>query len=89
LPGDSLRWNFGDDSVLTSANKQLQHTYTRGGTFRPSVQLIAASDCTMSIPVKDTIKVDVLRADFSLHAIFDCGKDTYQFIDSSSSMFGI
>jgi gliding motility-associated-like protein len=89
IPGDSVRWNFGDGTSLITQQSRIQHKYINGGTFIPTVQVLAATGCTMPLSVKDTIKVDAINADFTLHAVFDCGKATYQFLDSSNSIFGI
>jgi N-acetylmuramoyl-L-alanine amidase len=38
-PVDSLRWNFGDGTIISTTAVQLNHTFTRGGFLWPSVTL--------------------------------------------------
>ncbi|NCI48620.1 hypothetical protein GWC95_01705 [Sediminibacterium roseum] len=86
---DSIKWNFGDGSTLTTTARNVSHVYTKPGSFAPSAQLINAAGCNVSVQPKDTIHVDEVKAAFNIKAINDCGKTTYRFVDTSSSYFPV
>ena len=87
---DSVKLDFGDGSFVISQNQKISHTYTRSGNFIPSMQLLTTSNaCIVSTPITDTIRIDTLLIGFKISAVFDCGKTTYRFIDTSASYFPI
>ncbi len=87
---DSVRLDFGDGSFLSTPRQKISHTYTSAGSFIPAMQIVSSSNtCIISTPVTDTIRIDTLLIGFKLSAVFDCGKTTYRFIDTSSSYFPI
>ncbi len=87
---DSIKWNFGDGTIITTKEKTVSHQYTNRGIFLPSITLInSLSGCLVPITVSDTIKMDEVKADIQLSAVYDCGKTTYQLKDKSESFFPI
>jgi gliding motility-associated-like protein len=86
---DSIKWNFGDGTIITTTPQNVSHVYSKAGTFLPSVQLMNASGCNTLIASADTIRIDEIKAAFDLAAINDCGKTTYRFVDTSHAYFPI
>jgi gliding motility-associated-like protein len=86
---DSVRWNFGDGTIITTAPGSVSHTYTRSGVFVPKILLISQSGCTVPVDVKDTIWVDEVRAGFRFTQSQSCGFTDIRFADTSSSQSGI
>jgi gliding motility-associated-like protein len=86
---DSIKWNFGDGTILTTTARNISHVYTKAGIFTPSAQFSNASGCNVMVAPKDTIRIDELKAAFELAATNDCGKTTYRFVDTSASFFPV
>ncbi|MES2331856.1 MAG: PKD domain-containing protein [Bacteroidota bacterium] len=87
---DSIRWNFGDGTVLTTTPQKISHTYSNAGTYTPSLELLnTKTGCNVSTTVSDTIRIDEVKTGFSLSAVYDCGKTTYRFLDTSYSYFPV
>jgi len=84
---DSVIWNFGDGNIAATLNN-IQHTYTKAGTYLVTAQLINKQGCIVKLPVVDTVKVDAVTANFNITADYECGKTMYHLTDSSSAYFG-
>ncbi len=84
---DSVRWDFGDGKVEMTAAGKATHRYTQPGTFLPKLIASNAGNCTLSITPQDTIRIEDIKPGFTLSAVFDCGKTTYRFMDTSQSYF--
>ncbi|MBA4197828.1 MAG: hypothetical protein C0459_09770, partial [Chitinophaga sp.] len=85
---DSIKWNFGDSSIITSTLNNIKHSYTKAGTYFVTAQLINKQGCTVKLPVVDTVTVDAVTANFNITADYECGKTTYHLTDSSSAYYG-
>ena len=86
---DSIQWNFGDGNSITTSSNNTTHIYTKAGIYFATAILKNNMGCSIPILQKDTVKIEQLKADFILTAVYDCGKTTYNFKDSSHSLFGI
>jgi len=86
---DSVEWNFGDGSSATTSSNTVSHNYLSAGIYYATVSLKNNNGCTITLPTKDTVKIDELIAGMKLSAVYDCGKTTFLFTDTSKSMFGI
>ncbi len=86
---DSIRWNFGDGTILTSPVQKINHTYTTPGVYLPKLTLLSANHCAISVPAKDTIQIDSIKTGFTVAALNECSKTNYTFTDTSSSFFPI
>ncbi len=87
----SGKWSFvSGPSAVSFADISSPNTTVRGlqiGAYRLA-WTISNNVCPNSA---DTIaiKVDTIQAGFKLSSIYDCGKTTYQFTDTTRSNFGI
>jgi gliding motility-associated-like protein len=86
---DSLRWNFGDGTIITSTNRIVYHIYPQNGFYVPSVQIIGGANCRITLQGADTIKVDNINAGFRFVENKNCGFTTVAFTDTSRAQFGI
>ncbi len=86
---DSIRWDFGDGKSLTSLPGKVSHRYLAAGKYLPSLQLLGANNCVVPVIPKDSVIIDDIRIGFKLSALYDCGKTSFRFIDTSQSYFGI
>ena len=86
---DSIRWDFGDGIIQTTAPQKISHTYTRPGSFLPKLLAVNTANCSIPISGNDTIQVDQLNAGFKLSAVNECAKTNYQFTDTTQSFFAI
>lgn len=87
---DSIRWDFGDGSVMTTLPENITHLYTKPGVFVPDIQLISRiNGCINKLVVTDTIRMDEMKTGFTLAAVYDCGKTLYRFTDTSQSFFPV
>jgi len=88
---DSIRWDFGDGTTLTSKadNSPVYHTYPQAGIYLPKARIIGSADCSVVKDRGDTIKIEQVVAAYKLAVIYDCGKTTFNFMDSSHSFLGI
>ncbi len=82
---DSIRWNFGDGTFLTTASPVIYHTYNQSGFYVPTATLTTGSlaNCSVLIRGLDTIKVDYLKAGFRQSLLQTCGNTRVQFTDTS------
>ncbi len=89
LSTDSIRWNFGDGTFLTSTSTVVYHTYTNAGLYLPSATLLSNiyGACSVGLQGTDTIKVDYIKAGFRYAEQKVCGSTTVQFTDTSRSYF--
>lgn len=86
---DSLRWDFGDGTTLSTNNKVVFHTYTQPGNYLPTVQLIGGLTCRINLIGTDTIKVDRIKAGFKTTEQKFCGNTNVSFTDTSRAFFGL
>ncbi|MDE3143897.1 MAG: Ig-like domain-containing protein, partial [Bacteroidota bacterium] len=86
---DSIQWNFGDGNAAITTASNTTHSYTKGGIYFATAILKSKLGCSIPVIEKDTVKVEELKADFILSSVYNCGKTTYNFKDSSGSLFGI
>jgi gliding motility-associated-like protein len=87
---DSIRWNFGDGTIITTGPQKISHQYKNAGSYLPSIQLINSSTgCNTLLATTDTIYIDELKPGFNISAVYDCGKTTYRFTDTTRSYFPV
>jgi large repetitive protein len=88
---DSIRYNFGDGSFVTTTNTTVFHSYSQGGNYVPSVTLIAGptATCRLVLPGIDTIKVDIVKAGFREALAKECGRTIVSFTDTSRAYAGL
>jgi len=86
---DSIEWNFGDGTILTTSVRTIKHQYKQQGIFRPVFTLISNTGCRIPIPNTDSIVIEVVKAGFKVNTVYECGTTTFHFKDSSSSLNGI
>lgn len=87
---DSIRWDFGDGTTLTAgAGMPVYHTYPQAGIYLPKARIIGSAGCSVLKDLGDTIKIEQVVAAYKLAVVYECGKTTFNFIDSSHSFFGI
>ncbi|MDD2792475.1 MAG: PKD domain-containing protein [Sediminibacterium sp.] len=86
---DSIEWNFGDGTILTTSVRTIKHQYKQQGIFRPVFTLISNTGCRIPVRNTDSIVVEVVKAGFSVNTVFECGTTTFHFKDSSTSLNGI
>ncbi|MBL7759481.1 MAG: gliding motility-associated C-terminal domain-containing protein [Sediminibacterium sp.] len=86
---DSIEWNFGDGTILTTAVRTIKHQYKQQGIFRPVFTLISNTGCRIPIRNTDSIVIEVVKAGFSVNTVYECGTTTFHFKDSSTALNGI
>jgi gliding motility-associated-like protein len=86
---DSLFWDFGDGTTLSTIQSSVTHTYATGGIFYPSLIIKSQGGCQTPVPATDSIKIDVIRTGFLNNQNRICGSTTVNFTDTSSAYFGI
>lgn len=86
---DSIKWNFGDGTSLVTTGNIVYHTYTQSGRYVPSIELMAGTTCRVPLMGLDTIKVDYIKAGYTVNLQKSCGYSKASFIDTSRSFFGI
>lgn len=87
---DSVKWNFGDGSIVTTTAFTTYHTYTKPGKFLPEAELISGNaGCKIPLQIKDSIKVDKITAGFTNIQERLCDSTRLYFKDTSHSVFGI
>jgi gliding motility-associated-like protein len=86
---DSIRWYPGDGTVQTTTVNSFTYQYAKAGVYHPKAWLIKANGCMVPLINTDSIRVDEVVSKFGLSGVFECGTTTYQFVDSSRSVFGI
>ncbi|TXT34651.1 MAG: hypothetical protein FD136_190 [Chitinophagaceae bacterium] len=86
---DSIEWNFGDGTIITTAVKNITHQYSKPGIYHPSFTLISLTGCRIPIISSDSILIETVKANFNAKTIYDCGFTTFNFYDSSAAFSGI
>lgn len=86
---DTLFWDFGDGTTLTTTQTTVYHSYTTAGIYIPSLMLKNIGGCMSIVPATDTIKVELLDAGFTSSLVKSCGSTTINLTDTSHSYFGI
>ncbi len=89
LNADSLRFNFGDGTFLTTTNAIINHAYAQSGNYLPSVQLITIAGCYVTLQGVDTIKIDKITAGFATVQQKTCGSTSVGFTDTTRSFYGV
>lgn len=86
---DSIRWNFGDGTILTSTANIVYHVYNQPGIYVPTATLLAGvgGSCSRLLTGADTIRVDYVSAGFTSTQLRLCGSTTVNFNDTSRSYF--
>lgn len=73
---ESYRWDFGD-GVLSdaSADHDISHLYKGAGIFRPKLILTDSRNCTVAIPIRESVTIDGIAAQpvYSIPDICDSG----------------
>ncbi|MDI9363480.1 MAG: PKD domain-containing protein [Flavobacterium sp.] len=88
LNTDSLHFNFGDGTSLTTTSPIVNHTYTQSGNYLPSVQLLSGA-CYVTLKGVDTIKIEKITAGFTTVQQKNCGSTTVGFTDTTRSFYGV
>lgn len=86
---DSIRWNFGDGTTLSTTSREVYHRYQQSGNYLPSVTLQKGSACAITIHPMDTIKVDYVTAGFITRIQQLCDSILVTFTDTSRAYSGI
>lgn len=87
---DSLKFNFGNNDSIITRNSTIFYTYNQGGSFVPSVTLIAGGgSCTFKLQGVDTIKINRVKAGFRYTDNKICGSTTVSFTDTTRADFGV
>jgi gliding motility-associated-like protein len=81
-------FNFGDGSSGATTGKTMTHTYTRAGTYVPSLTMTDNLGCTATSAGLDEIKVDGVISGFSFSPFPACDHGTIRFTDTSRGAFG-
>ncbi|MCF8339816.1 MAG: PKD domain-containing protein, partial [Chitinophagaceae bacterium] len=89
LATDSIRWDFGDGSVLTTTEWVIYHNYTKPGKFLPKVYFKTKQGCSFLVPFKDTIIIDKIVNGFTFLSEAICGSTKLNFKDTSNAFFGL
>ena len=85
---DSLVWNFGDGTIMTTNQRVVFHQYNDPGVYIPSVTLKNNAGCQYPVAGIDTIKVDKIISGFTVQLQKSCGVTKVVFTDTSSVFFG-
>jgi gliding motility-associated-like protein len=85
----SYVWDFGDGTVITTANAPVSHTYTTPGTYHPTLTIKNNDGCNVLIPVTDSIKIDKVVAAFTAQPLQTCLGSSTDFTNSSTAYFGM
>lgn len=86
---DSIRWDFGDGTVVTTAQPTIYHTYSTPGTYLPVATFISNAGCVIRVTGTDSIKIESLSAGFTYSASQHCDYTEISFFNASTSHFGI
>lgn len=88
---DSIRWDFGDGTFLSSTANIVYHVYTQPGVYVPSIRLLSGpgAACSRLVPGSDTIRVEYISAGFTTSQVRGCGSTAVSFTDSTRSFFGL
>ena len=75
-------WDFGDGTVITSANPSPPHTYTATGAYPVKLTVTTTGGCTATDIATDGVKVGTPPApNFSATPLDVCSSDTVHFTD--------
>ena len=85
---DTLIFDFGDGTKLSTTNNVVFHSYANAGIYLPSVILKNKAGCEILLRGVDSLRVDKIKADFTSVAQLDCGSTTINFSDASVAFFG-
>ncbi|MGN6164962.1 MAG: PKD domain-containing protein, partial [Flavisolibacter sp.] len=85
---DSLIFNFGDGTSLTTTTNMVSHVYQNAGIYLPSVTLKNKAGCSILLEGVDSVKVDKVKAGFSTVQQLNCGATLVNFTDTSIAFFG-
>ncbi|HPH86598.1 MAG TPA: PKD domain-containing protein, partial [Ferruginibacter sp.] len=86
---DSLVWDFGDGTIITTTQTTVFHTYTNPGVYTPSLTIQSNAGCETTIPGTDPIRIEALQPGFTYQEQISCGSNTVNFTDTSHAYFGI
>jgi gliding motility-associated-like protein len=86
---DSIRWNFGDGTVITTIPGKTVHNYSTAGSYLPKVTLLNATQCAVQVSMKDSIQVDEIQPGFKITVVNECANTNYGLKDTSASYFAI
>ncbi len=78
-------WDFNDGGTLSTPDSTVSHTYTNPGLYLPKMILVDAAGCQVPIVGIDTIRVYVVKADFSFNTTTLCDSGYISFKDLSTS----
>ncbi|MEO6671648.1 MAG: PKD domain-containing protein [Ferruginibacter sp.] len=87
--GNTLLYNFGDGNSITTTQTSISHTYSSAGVYLPSLTIMSNQGCSIVLPGADSIKIEILRPDFTITETRNCGFTVVGFKDISTSYFGI
>ena len=85
---DSIRWNFGDGTIVSNNQATMVHTYSAAGIYVPTITLLSGAGCTAML-TGDTINIERLQAGFSYVENKTCAATVVTFTDTSRSVFGV
>jgi len=88
---DSIRYNFGDGTFLTTTANTIYHNYTQAGSYVPTATLYSSSSatCTLLLQGLDTIKIDYVKAGYKFTKQENCGNTIVSFTDTSRHYLNI
>ena len=86
---DSLFWSFGDGTFLNTTQTTVTHTYTQPGIYIPSLVVKANAGCQLTLPGRDTIRIEKLAPGYTTTIQPFCTYTNVSFTDTSYSFFGI
>ena len=86
---DSLHWDFGDGTSLSTTQTTVFHTYLNAGTYLPVLTISSVRGCSINYPGAEPIRIEVLDPGFFFREERTCTSTTVHFTDSSHSQFGI
>jgi gliding motility-associated-like protein len=88
---DSIRYNFGDGSFLTTTSNTIYHNYTQAGSYVPTATLYSSLSpaCTLLLQGIDTIKIDYVKAGYRFTKQENCGSTIISFTDTSRHYLNI
>ena len=85
---NSVLWDFGDGTTLSTTQLVVFHNYANPGTYIPRVTLQNATGCNFLLQGLDTIKVDRIDAGFTSSLQTVCGYTRVVLNDTSNVFFG-
>lgn len=88
---DSIRYNFGDGSFITTTANTIYHNYTQAGSYVPTAILYSSTSalCTVLLQGLDTIKIDYVKAGYKFTKQENCGSTVVLFTDTSRHYLSI